>query len=158
MTDRAQEEIMHSWRNKGDCIVSVVCATYNHENYIEQAIKSFLSQKTSFPFEIIIHDDASTDGTQDIIKKYQKKYPELIHPIFQTENQYSKGNFKPLFYAAGYARGQYIALCEGDDFWIDNEKLQIQIDCMLENPDVDFSFHSAWIARGDACKKKIMVP
>ena len=101
-----------------EIILSIHCLTYNHEKYIAEAIDSFLMQKTNFKFEILIHDDASTDRTVDIIKKYQQKYPEIIKPIFQTENQYSKGvnkiNYKFNFIRS---KGKYIALCEGDDYW-----------------------------------------
>lgn len=77
-------------------MVSVCCITYNHENYISEAIEGFIMQKTSFPVEIIIHDDASTDGTADIIRSYEKQYPDVIKPIYQIENQYSKGKKKNL--------------------------------------------------------------
>jgi len=79
-------------------LVSICCITYNHEKYIGDAIESFLMQETDFPFEIIIHDDASTDATADIVREYEKKYPDVIKPIYQTENQYSKGKLVILFY------------------------------------------------------------
>ena len=72
-------------------VVSICCATYNHSQYIRQCLDGFVMQKTTFPVEVLIHDDASTDGTQDIIREYECKYPDLIKPIYQTENQYSKG-------------------------------------------------------------------
>ena len=71
--------------------VSIVCITYNQELYISQCLDGFFMQKTKFDFEILIHDDASTDKTADIIKSYEKKYPGIIRPIYQSENQYSKG-------------------------------------------------------------------
>jgi len=113
-------------------LVSVVCTTYNHENYIEETIKGFLIQQTDFPIEIIIHDDASTDNTVDVIKKYEKEYPHLFNNIYQSENQYSKGVdiWANLF--ANKCQGKYIAICEGDDFWTDPLKLYKQV-TFLEN-------------------------
>lgn len=125
-----------------DPLVSVCCITYNHENYIRDAIEGFLMQKTDFPFEIIIHDDASTDATADIIREYERKYPDIIKPIYQTENQYSKGEKVTLFTFKA-ARGKYIALCEGDDYWIDPLKLHKQITEMEKHPECYISFHPA---------------
>lgn len=117
-------------------IVSICCVTYNHSEYIKDAIEGFLKQKTAFPIEIIIHDDASTDNTQEIINHYKKTYPELIFPIFQKENQYSKG-LKPWpNFVFPRARGKYIALCEGDDYWTDPYKLQKQVDFLEENENI----------------------
>lgn len=115
--------------------VSISCITYNHEPYIRDCLEGFLMQKTNFPFEILIHDDASTDKTADIIREYEAKYPDVIKPIYQTENQYSKGVKVSLVYNYPRAKGKYIALCEGDDFWTDPDKLQIQYDFMEANPD-----------------------
>ena len=151
MLDRTQEQIMPSWTSLEPCMVSVVCITYNHELYIREAIESFLTQETNFPFEIIIHDDASTDNTTNIIKEYHLRYPDIIRPIYQKENLYSKGGFKPSIYAAGYSSSEFIALCEGDDYWVDSKKLQIQIEAMQAHPEVDFSFHSAYCLRDGIC-------
>jgi len=123
-------------------LVSICCITYNHENYIRDALEGFLMQKTDFPFEIIIHDDASTDATADIIKRFEEKYPDIIKPIYQIENQYSKGKRASLFTFKA-ARGKYVALCEGDDYWIDPLKLQKQITEMEKHPECYISFHPA---------------
>ena len=114
-------------------LVSISCITYNHEKYIRDTIESFLMQMTTFPFEILIHDDASTDGTANIIKEYQKKYPDIIYPIYQKENQYSKKIRITATYQLPRARGKYIAICEGDDYWIDPNKLQKQVDFLERN-------------------------
>lgn len=117
-------------------LVSICSITYNHAPYIRQCLDGFLMQETNFKYEIIIHDDASTDGTTEIIKEYAEKYPDLITPIFQSENQYSKGLRG--FYAKFVfprAKGKYIALCEGDDYWTDPLKLQKQVDFLEANPE-----------------------
>jgi glycosyltransferase involved in cell wall biosynthesis len=116
-------------------LVSIVSLTYNHEKYIKQALDSFVMQKTNFNYEIVVHDDASSDNTPNIIKEYELKYPNLFRPIYQEENQKSKGGgivTRIAFYAA---RGKYIAICEGDDYWTDPRKLQKQVDFLEANPD-----------------------
>lgn len=120
-------------------IVSILCATYNHEAYIKNAIEGFLLQETSFPFEIIIHEDVSTDNTAEIVKSYFEKYPNIIKPIFQRENQYSKGA-SPLLNALVHAQGDYIAICEGDDYWTDPLKLNIQVEFLVSHK--NFSMHA----------------
>ncbi len=122
-------------------IVSVCCTTFNQKKYIEQCIDSFLSQKTRFPVEIIIHDDASTDGTSEIIACYQSRFPTLIKPIFQDENQFSKGVWVNR-YCFEEARGKFIAICHGDDFWTDSDKLQRQVEVLLRI-DADICGHPA---------------
>ena len=123
--------------------VSICCITYNHAKYIRDALDSFLMQKTTFPIEIIIHDDASTDGTADIIREYEAKYPDIIKPIYQTENQYSKG-VRIFLSIIPLAKGKYIAVCEGDDFWTDPKKLQIQYDFMESHPDYSLCMHGRY--------------
>lgn len=123
-------------------LVSVVCTTYNHEIFIDDAIRGFLIQKTRFPFEIIIHDDASTDDTASVVKRYADAYPSLIRPVLQQKNLYSQGVLMML-HAAGYANGDLIAYCEGDDYWIAADKLQTQVEAMAEHPECEISFHSA---------------
>jgi glycosyltransferase involved in cell wall biosynthesis len=98
-------------------------------------------QKTSFPFEVIIHDDASTDGTADIIREYEQKYPKIIKPIYQTENQWSKNIRFDCIYIYPRVQGKYFALCEGDDYWIDEYKLQKQVDFLEANEDFSICFH-----------------
>jgi glycosyltransferase involved in cell wall biosynthesis len=126
--------------------VSICCLAYNHENYISTCINGFLMQKTNFVFEVLIHDDASTDKTANIIKEYEQKYPDIIKPIYQTENQYSQGVSVTSTFNYPRAKGKYIAICEGDDYWTDPNKLQIQID-LLEKYSLDFSFHAAEILK-----------
>ena len=131
-------------------MVSVSCITYNHGRYLRKALDSFLSQKTSFFFEILIHDDASTDDTVSIIKEYAESYPEIIVPMFEEENQYSRGisNISGVFNFPR-ARGRYIAMCEGDDFWTDEEKLQKQVDFMEANPEYSMCCHGASVVSED---------
>lgn len=116
-------------------VVSFLCTTYNQESYIGNAIKGFLEQKTSFPYEILIHDDNSMDGTKDIIEKYRLKYPNIIRCIYQTENKYSKG-FSTLAIAAKECKCDYIALCEGDDYWINENKIENQFDFMKSDDSI----------------------
>lgn len=107
-------------------IVSILCNTYNHEKYIASAIDSFLMQETDFDFEICIHNDASTDNTKTIIDVYKDKYPEKIKVIHQIVNQQSQGKMVTLLNLE-QASGHLIAMCEGDDYWIDPHKLQKQV-------------------------------
>lgn len=113
-------------------MVSIRCLAYNHEPFIRQCLEGFVMQKTNFRFEAIVHDDASTDGTAAIIREYAEKYPGIIKPIFETENQYSKHDGSLGRIMDAEMRGKYIAMCEGDDYWIDQYKLQKQVD-FLEN-------------------------
>ena len=123
--------------------VSISCITFNHSPYIRQCLDGFLSQKTNFDFEIIIHDDASTDGTSEIILEYAKMYPTKIFQLIQTENQYSKGLRGMMArFTFPRCRGKYIALCEGDDFWTDENKLQKQVDFLEENNEYSMCFHN----------------
>ena len=140
---KTEEEIIASWDDyPSKPTVSICCITYNHKPYIEDALKGFLRQETPFPFEILIHDDASNDGTLEIILEYKKKYPRIIHTVVQKENKYSQGTrFMGPNFLYPLAKGEYIALCEGDDYWTSPNKLKIQHDFMAGNPEYSFCFH-----------------
>jgi glycosyltransferase involved in cell wall biosynthesis len=124
-------------------LLSVVCIVYNQENYLRETIESFLNQDVNFFVEILIHDDASTDNTPNIIKEYEVKYPYIIKPVFEEINQYSINGFSFSFDELKRANGIYIALCEGDDYWIDSYKLQKQINYLEQNKDCSLCFHSS---------------
>lgn len=121
--------------------VSILCITYNHGAYIRDALDGFVMQKTNFPFEVLIHDDASTDDTADIIREYAAKYPNIIRPILQTENQYSQGIEVLRAFLFPMVRGKYVAVNEGDDYWTDPYKLQKQVDFLDAHPDYSVCFH-----------------
>ena len=119
-----------------NCKVTVICTAYNQESYITSALEGFILQQTDFPFEVLVHDDASTDGTAAIIRRYAAKYPDLIRPILQTENQFSKIGFNGLYHGLiQQAKGEYIAFCEGDDFWTAPDKLQKDCDYLDAHPE-----------------------
>lgn len=121
--------------------VSVICLTYNHEKHIARALDGFVTQKTDFAFEVLVHDDCSTDGTAAVIREYAQKYPEIIKPILQTENQYSKGVWIDRDIVAPLAKGVYVAFCEGDDYWSDPDKLQKQYDFLIAHPEYSACAH-----------------
>ena len=113
---------------KGNVFVSIRCIAYNQEPYIRQCLDGFVMQNTDFRFEAIVHDDASTDGTAAIIREYAEKYPDIIKPIFETENQFSKKDGSLGRIMSEACKGKYVAFCEGDDYWTDPLKLQKQVD------------------------------
>lgn len=122
-------------------MVSVCVLSYNHEKYLRDCLEGIVMQRTTFPIEAWVHDDASTDKSQEIIKEYQQRYPEIIKPILQTENQYSKKEGSILaMHLYPKCTGKYVALCEGDDYWIDPNKLQKQVDYMESHPDVGLCY------------------
>ncbi len=130
--------------------LSIICCTYNHEHYIRQCLEGFVMQKTNFRFEVLVHDDASTDGTAAIIREFEQKYPNIIKPIYQQENQYSKGVDIFFQIMIPQTRGQYIAICEGDDYWIDPHKLQKQVDFLEANPEYSMCSHNAFVYKMDS--------
>jgi len=121
--------------------VNIWCLTYNHSKYIRQTLDGFFMQKTNFSWNIILFDDASTDGNQEIIKEYINKYPDKFIAILSEENYYSKGKPK-LPIIIPYFTGKYIASCEGDDYWTDPYKLQKQYDIMEANPQYSACYHN----------------
>jgi len=124
-------------------LVSICCQTYNHYKFISQCLDGFLMQQTAFDYEILVHDDASTDNTTAIIKEYERKYPHLFRCVYQTENQFKKQNSLTniLF---PMSRGKYIALCEGDDYWTDPLKLQKQVDVLEKNSKLAIAAHGSY--------------
>ena len=124
--------------------VSVDCITYNQAAYVGKCLDGMLAQKCSFAWEILVHDDASSDGTAGIIREYQSRRPDLILPILQSENQHSRGLSVSTFNWRR-ARGKYIAMCEGDDYWTDPEKLQRQFDFMEAHPEYSMCCHRALV-------------
>ena len=129
-------------------IVSICCQTYNHKEYIKECLDGFIKQQTNFEFEVLVHDDASSDGTTEIVKEYEQKYPNLFRCVYQSENQFNKINsltdilFKMV-------KGKYIALCEGDDYWTDPYKLQKQVDFLEANQDYVLCFHKVKVLKAD---------
>lgn len=128
--------------NTADIKVSVYCLAYNHGKYIRDALNGFVSQKTDFRYEVFVHDDASTDNTAEIIREYAEKYPDIIKPVFQTENQYSKGIGILKTYIFPLMSGKYVAVCEGDDYWCDKNKLQLQYEYMEAHPRCSLCVHN----------------
>ncbi len=126
-----------------DVEVSVICNAYNHGRYIRDALNGFVMQKTDFKYEVLVHDDASTDNTADIIREFEAKYPDIIKPIYQTENQYSKDVWITDVYQVRRSKGKYLALCEGDDYWTDPDKLQKQYDALESHPEIDMCVHAS---------------
>ena len=126
----------------GEVLVSIYCLTYNHGNYIRNALEGFINQKTTFRYEVIVHDDASQDDTAQIVRNYAEKYPDIIKPILQSENMYSKGVDILKTFIKPRVQGKYIAICEGDDYWISCDKLQKQVDFLENHLDYSACVHN----------------
>lgn len=124
-------------------MVSVLCAAYNQEKYIEKTLQGFVMQKTDFAWEALINDDASTDGTRRIIERFAEKYPNIIKPVYHKENQFSQGISIIRDNLIPKAKGKYFAFCEGDDFWTDPNKLQKQVDYMEAHPECTLCIHNS---------------
>ena len=144
MIKKTEKEITEQWKSHDDPLVSMCCITFNHEKFISKALDSMLTQETDFPFEIIIRDDCSTDKTRDIIQKYAEKFPNIIRTILEAENQYSKG-INPFFPAYAKAKGKYVTILEGDDYWRDKLKLQKQVGFLEKNNEYILSYHNSII-------------
>jgi len=147
MVNKSLNEVMSTWKKKDleSPLVSIECITYNHEKYIADTLDGFFMQVTDFPFEVIVHDDASTDKTADIIREYEVKYPGIIKPIYEDENQYSKHNGALERIINAQLKGKYIAICEGDDYWIDSLKLQKQVNLLEAHPDYGMCYGRAQV-------------
>ena len=139
-----EQDVTKNWATDSEPLVSVCCTTFNHEKFISEAIDGFLIQETDFPFEIIIRDDCSTDRTASIVRDYAEKFPGIIRPIFEKENTFSQG-VRPMPAVVKLATGKYLAICDGDDYWTDPRKLQIQVDFLEKHPEYVVSGHDAVI-------------
>ena len=126
-------------------LVSICCVTYNHADTVAQALEGFLAQRDDVAIEVLVHDDASTDGTEEILRRYAAQYPEIVKPLFETENQYSRGVSMDATFNFPRATGQYIALCEGDDYWCDPHKLRDQLAQMDAHPGCTFCFTNGYV-------------
>ncbi len=140
-----------------DIEVSVCCVVYNQVNYVEEMLEGILMQKTDFKYEIIIHDDASTDGTVEILKRYKRKYSEIIRLILEKENQFSKGISIIRDIICPCVKGKYIGFCEGDDFWIFDRKIQRQYEFMESHPEVSLCYHNAFVYQEDMDKLSLNI-
>lgn len=138
--------------------VSVFCLTFNHEKYIGETLAGFVKQKTNFKFQVIVHDDASTDKTADVIRRYEEQYPEIIKGIYQTENKYSKRIGITNNYVLPLVKGDYVAMCEGDDYWSDPYKLQKQVDALEANKDCFLCVHKTEEIYADGTRSGTVFP
>lgn len=139
--------------------VAVVCMTYNHVKFIERTLQGFIAQKVDFPVVYIVRDDASTDGTSEIIQKYEKMYPSLIKGIYETVNQH--GKYRGVPYSQKLildTESEYFALCEGDDYWCDDYKLKKQVDLMDAHPEVTLCIHGHFLLNNKSGKLKPVHP
>ncbi|MCB1555549.1 MAG: glycosyltransferase [Xanthomonadales bacterium] len=145
-----ESDVTSAWQGaRSDPLVSVVCHAFNHERFIADALEGFLAQRTQFAFEVIVRDDASVDSTRQLISSYAERYPAIVRPVFEISNRYSQGVL-PSSCTLPLARGQFVALCEGDDYWCDAEKLQRQVDLLVCSPRCGMAIHPATRAHLDA--------
>lgn len=154
--------------NQQEIPVSVICATFNQEQYIKDALEGFAKQETSFRFKVYIGDDCSSDSTAKIIRQYTSRYPDVFVPIYRTKNVGGTRNWQDLI---ARSNSKYLAFCDGDDYWTDPLKLQKQFDYMERNKDLRACFHDAevkietsdgtWFQSkdfGHTCNGKILWP
>ena len=143
----SEQELTRAWSGSTQPVVSIICCTYNQEKFISRTLEGFLSQRTNFPFEVVVQNDASSDGTKQIIERFSQLYPSVIKAFHHSENVYSNG-VKPGPMAIARSRGEFVAMCEGDDCWIDENKLQTQYDALTRHPEIDICFHPSEELRG----------
>lgn len=141
-------------KNK-DLRLTVCVVAYNHEKYIAQALDSFLMQKTDFAFQVIVGDDASTDRTPEILREYARKYPDIIKPILRNKNVGPINNSLDVY---DHAKTEYVAICDGDDYWTDENKLQMQVDFLDKNRDYSICYHNTKVRFNDNSSKDIIWP
>jgi len=134
----SEGDVSGRWRSH-EPLVSVLCATYNHQDFVVRAIEGILRQQTDFRFEILIRDDASTDETASILRRFQETYPSIIRVQIEGVNRYHETSAYDVL--VSHARGKYVATCEGDDYWTDSTKLQVQVEALQANPDAVAAFH-----------------
>lgn len=142
---------------KDEILVTVIIFAYNHKHFIENAISSVLEQETDFKYEIIIRDDASTDGTADIVTKMYKEYPDTIVPVLHKNNYFSRGDFS-LKEIRNLIRGYYVAFLDGDDYWSDKSKLQRQVSALESNANCVIATHKVQVVMDDKEKKERYYP
>lgn len=138
-----ESQLLSRWQDPQAIKVSILCQTFNHRQFIESALASFFMQETDFAFEVLVFDDASTDGTTELVHKFASLYPTVMRPFIQTENQYSRGLRGMPQFLWPAARGDYVALCEGDDYWTDKNKLQKQVQCLENQAEFAICGHDA---------------
>lgn len=142
----SEDAIIGHWTEAGPPVVTIICSTFNQSKLVGAALQGFLTQKTSFPFEVVVRDDASTDGTQKVVEDFIRRYPLIIRAAFNEKNRYRQG-IAPVHDRPGLIRGEYTALCDGDDFWVEPHKLQQQVDQLRRDPDVVLSTGGAMVYR-----------
>jgi len=146
LAPRSESEVMSTWRSSDAPVVSILCPTFNQRAYLRDALHGMLGQVTEHAFEVIVRDDASTDGTTEIVREFAERFPRILRPVIESNNQFSRGvSFIPPL--AVHARGEFVALCAGDDYWTDPSKLDQQITLLKRRPDASCSFHSAATCR-----------
>ena len=138
-----EESIIDAWGGDLEFKVTVCCICFNHEKYILDTLQGFFSQITNFPFKVLIYDDLSTDKSRYKIIKKKKKYPKIIDIVFPDENQHSKGN-RPLYFLFPKVNTEYLAMCEGDDYWCSSSKLQRQFDALEKNKQFNICCHPSF--------------
>lgn len=146
----SEEEVVRYWIGERP-VVSVICPTYQHAGFIEAALRGFLAQRTDFPFEVIVRDDGSTDGTADIVHSYSLQFPNIIRPILEPVN--TRGSVSAHQALVDRARGEFIAHCDGDDYWLDTGKLATQVASLRANPWAVLSHHQSMVVRAGRIHK-----
>ncbi len=139
---RSEADVTARW-SSDEPVVSILCPTYQHVGFIEDALHGFLGQDTDFPFEVIVRDDGSADGTAEIVRSYSQRYPNIIRALLEIKNSWP--DTQPLQVLAPLARGRFVALCEGDDYWLDPQKLAKQVNHLERTPTAVVSHHQSLV-------------